>query len=165
MVSEDYPITFEGKTAIVTGATRGIGKAIALRAARDGARVAVLGKTVEPHPKLPGTIWSAADEITEAGGSAIPIACDIRFDDQVAAAVEKTVSEFGGIDVTGTVDAGRSLEFSMGNMNASVPGFLAVDDPVISIFYCAGFHPGCIGAMIGLGNAKSESGSGIFQSV
>jgi citronellol/citronellal dehydrogenase len=88
-----------GKTAFVTGATRGIGLAIAKRLAADGANVALLGKTVEPHPRLPGTLASAAAEVEAAGGRALPIACDIRFDDQVAAAVARTVATFGGIDV------------------------------------------------------------------
>lgn len=86
------------KTLFITGASRGIGLAIALRAAREGANVAVIAKTTEPHPKLPGTIYSAAEEIEAAGGKALPIACDIRFEEQVADAVAKTVERFGGID-------------------------------------------------------------------
>ncbi len=88
-----------GKTLFVTGASRGIGLAIARRAARDGARIAIAAKTSEPNPKLPGTIHSAADEIRDAGGQALPIVCDIRFEDQVNAAVQATVQAFGGIDV------------------------------------------------------------------
>lgn len=88
-----------GKTLFVTGASRGIGLAIALRAARDGANVAIVAKTAEPHPKLPGTIFTAADAIEQAGGKALPLACDIRFEEQVAEAVAKTVARFGGIDV------------------------------------------------------------------
>jgi citronellol/citronellal dehydrogenase len=88
-----------GKTLFITGASRGIGLAIALRAARDGANVAVVSKTTEPHPKLPGTIYTAAQDIEAAGGRALPIACDIRFEDQVQAAVAQTVAKFGGIDV------------------------------------------------------------------
>jgi citronellol/citronellal dehydrogenase len=91
--------TLAGKTLFITGASRGIGKAIAVRAARDGANVAIVAKTTEPHPKLPGTIFTAAEEIEAAGGKALPIQCDIRFEDQVAAAVAKTVETFGGIDV------------------------------------------------------------------
>ena len=89
----------EGKTLFITGASRGIGKAIALRAARDGANVAVAAKTTEPHPKLPGTIYSAAEEIEEAGGKALPCVVDIRDEAQIAAAVAKTVATFGGIDI------------------------------------------------------------------
>jgi citronellol/citronellal dehydrogenase len=88
-----------GKTLFITGASRGIGLAIALRAARDGANIAIIAKTTEPHPKLPGTIFTAADEIEHAGGKALPLVCDIRFEEQVVAAVEKTVARFGGIDV------------------------------------------------------------------
>src|SRR5947208_7325882 len=86
----------QGKTLFITGASRGIGKAIALRAAADGANVAVAAKTAEPHPKLPGTIYSAAEEIAAAGGLALPLQVDIRDDDQVLEAVAKTVETFGG---------------------------------------------------------------------
>jgi citronellol/citronellal dehydrogenase len=92
-------MSLRGKTLFVTGASRGIGLAIALRAARDGANVAIVAKTAEPNPKLPGTIFTAAKEIEGAGGRALPIACDIRFEEQVAAAVAKTVETFGGIDI------------------------------------------------------------------
>jgi len=91
--------TLEGKVLFITGGSRGIGLAVAIRAGRDGARIAIAAKTSEPHPKLPGTIHSAADEIRNAGGEALPIQCDIRFADQIDAAVAKTVEAFGGIDV------------------------------------------------------------------
>lgn len=91
--------TLKGKTLFITGASRGIGLAIAKRAAADGANVTVAAKTAEPHPKLPGTIFTAGEEIEEAGGKALPVICDIRFEDQVQEAVEKTVEEFGGIDI------------------------------------------------------------------
>jgi len=91
--------TLKGKTLFITGASRGIGLAIALRAARDGANVAIAAKTAEPHPKLPGTIYTAAKEIEAAGGQALPIICDIRFEEQVEAAVARTVETFGGIDI------------------------------------------------------------------
>lgn len=91
--------SLSGKTVLITGATRGIGRAIGLRAAQDGANVAVLGKTVEPHPKLPGTIHDAAAEMTAAGGQGLAVECDIRFEDQAESAVAKVVSEFGGVDV------------------------------------------------------------------
>lgn len=89
----------QGKTLFISGASRGIGLAIAKRAAQDGANVAIAAKTAEPHPKLPGTIYTAADEINEAGGKALPILCDIRFEDQVQAAVQQTVDAFGGLDI------------------------------------------------------------------
>jgi len=88
-----------GKTLFITGGSRGIGKAIALRAARDGAHIVIAAKTDQPHPKLPGTIHTAAQEIEAAGGKALAVACDIRFEDQVLRAVERAVGAFGGIDV------------------------------------------------------------------
>jgi len=91
--------TLKDKTLFITGASRGIGLAIALRAARDGANVAVIAKTTEPHPKLPGTIFTAVEAIEAAGGRGLPCAADIRFEEQVCAAVEKTVQTFGGIDI------------------------------------------------------------------
>ncbi len=87
------------KTLFITGASRGIGKAIALRAARDGANIVIAAKTAEPHPKLPGTIYSAAEEIEAAGGQALPLVVDIRDDARVDAAVAEAVERFGGIDV------------------------------------------------------------------
>lgn len=91
--------SLRGKTLFITGASRGIGKAIALRAARDGANVAVVAKTKDPHPKLPGTVFSARDEIVAAGGRALALVADVRSDEQVASAVDETVREFGGIDI------------------------------------------------------------------
>ena len=87
------------KTLFITGASRGIGKAIALRAARDGANIVLFAKTTEPHPKLPGTIYTAAEEIREAGGSALPCVGDIRYEEQLQAAADKAVETFGGIDI------------------------------------------------------------------
>jgi len=92
-------MSLRGKTLFITGASRGIGLAIGLRAARDGANVAIVAKTAEPNPKLPGTIFSAAKEIEETGGKALPIMCDVRDEAQVAAAVAKTAETFGGIDI------------------------------------------------------------------
>jgi len=89
----------KGKVLLITGASRGIGLAIAIRAAKDGAKVAILAKTVTAHPQLPGTIYTAAKEIEEAGGSALPIVCDIRNEEDVQKAVKKTVETFGGIDI------------------------------------------------------------------
>lgn len=88
-----------GKTLFITGASRGIGKAIALRAAADGANVAVAAKTTTPHPKLPGTIHTAAEEIEDAGGKALAVKTDIRDEDQVKAAIQQTVDHFGGLDI------------------------------------------------------------------
>ncbi len=87
------------KTLFVTGSSRGIGKAIALRAARDGANIVIVAKTEAPHPKLPGTIHTAAEEIERAGGQALPLAVDIRDAAAVEAAVEKAAARFGGIDI------------------------------------------------------------------
>ena len=89
----------KGKTLFITGASRGIGLAIAKRAAIDGANIAIAAKTAEPHPKLPGTIYSAADEIIAAGGHALPLVVDVRYEDQVESAMKQTVERFGGIDI------------------------------------------------------------------
>lgn len=91
--------TLKGKTLFITGASRGIGKEIALRAARDGANVALAAKTADTHPKLPGTIYTAAREVEEAGGNALPLQVDIRFEGQIAGAAAKTAETFGGIDI------------------------------------------------------------------
>ena len=90
---------FKNKTVIMSGGTRGVGLEIAKALGKDGANIAILAKTTEPHPTLPGTIFTAADEIEEVGGTALPIVCDIRYEDQVEAAVEETVNKFGGIDI------------------------------------------------------------------
>jgi citronellol/citronellal dehydrogenase len=92
-------MSLAGKTLFISGGSRGIGLAIALRAARDGANVALIAKTAEPNPKLPGTVFTAAAEIEAAGGQALPIVGDIRDDGQVEAAVAAAVERFGGIDV------------------------------------------------------------------
>lgn len=88
-----------GKRIFITGGSRGIGLAIALRAAKDGASIAIAAKTTEVNPKLPGTIFSAAKEIEDAGGKALPIQCDLRDEDQIQASIEKAAVEFGGIDI------------------------------------------------------------------
>jgi citronellol/citronellal dehydrogenase len=92
-------MTFRNKTAIITGATRGIGKAIALKLAKEGANIVIAAKSVEENPKLGGTIFSAAEEIEAAGGKALAVQCDIRFEEQVQNVVNKTIETFGGIDI------------------------------------------------------------------
>ena len=120
-------MSLQGKTLFISGASRGIGLAIAKRASRDGANVAIAAKTAEPHPKLPGTIYTAAQEIEEAGGTALPVLCDIRFEDQVQAAVQGTVDTFGSIDIcinnasaispTGTLDTDMKRYDLMNEIN------------------------------------------------
>jgi citronellol/citronellal dehydrogenase len=92
-------MSLAGKTLFITGASRGIGLAIALRAARDGANIAIAAKTAEPHPKLPGTIYTAAEAIQRAGGQALPLAVDVRDEALVKDALAKTAQKFGGIDI------------------------------------------------------------------
>ncbi|MEO6028631.1 MAG: NAD(P)-dependent oxidoreductase [Candidatus Binatia bacterium] len=121
-------MNLQGKTLFVSGGSRGIGLAIALRAARDGANVTIAAKTADPHPKLPGTIFTAVEEINAAGGKGLAIQCDIREEGQVAAAVKKTVDAFGGIDVllnnasaislTGTLQTNMKRYDLMNGINA-----------------------------------------------
>ena len=121
-------MSLKGKTLFITGGSRGLGLAIALRAARDGANVAIAAKTAEPHPKLPGTIFSAVEEIDAVGGRGLPIQCDIRDEQQVIDAVNKTVGAFGGIDVlvnnasaiqlTGTLDTDMKRYDLMNGINS-----------------------------------------------
>ena len=92
-------VQLAGKTLIMSGGSRGIGEAIAIRAAKDGANIVLVAKTAEPHPKLPGTLYTAAKAIEDAGGQALPIVGDVRDDDGVAAAVEQAVAQFGGLDI------------------------------------------------------------------
>ncbi|MEM7372162.1 MAG: NAD(P)-dependent oxidoreductase [Bacteroidota bacterium] len=91
--------TFSGKTAFITGGSRGIGKAIGLKLASQGANIVIAAKTTTPHPKLPGTIYTAAEEMEQAGGKALAVKVDIRFEEEVQAAIETTVETFGGIDI------------------------------------------------------------------
>ncbi|MGE5517224.1 MAG: SDR family oxidoreductase [Bacteroidota bacterium] len=126
--------SLNGKTLFITGASRGIGKAIALRAARDGANIVVAAKTVESHPKLPGTIYTAADEIEAVGGKALPLVVDVREEASVADAVAQAADAFGGIDIvvnnasainlTGTADTAMKRFDLM--MSVNVRGTFAV---------------------------------------
>ena len=93
------PMTLAKKTLFITGASRGIGLAIALKAARDGANIAIAAKTVVPHPKIEGTIYSAAEQIEAEGGKALPIPCDVRDEEQVKSAIKQAAQRFGGIDI------------------------------------------------------------------
>jgi len=106
--------SLKGKTLFISGASRGIGKAIGLRAARDGANVVIAAKTTEPHPKLPGTIYTAAEEIEKAGGKALACIVDIRDEAQVHAAVSKAVETFGGIDILVNNASAISLTDTLG---------------------------------------------------
>ncbi len=92
-------MSFKNRTILITGASRGIGKAIALKLAREGANIVIAAKSIEENPRLGGTIFSAAREIEEAGGTALPLQCDIRFEDQIESVVKKSVEKFGGIDI------------------------------------------------------------------
>ena len=121
-------MSLAGKTLFITGASRGIGKAIALRAAQDGANIIIAAKTAEPHPRLPGTIYTAAEEIEAAGGNALACIVDVRDEERVKAAVEKGASHFGGIDVlinnasaiqlTGTLQTSMKRYDLMNTVNA-----------------------------------------------
>ena len=141
-------MSLAGKTLFITGASRGIGLAIAVRAARDGANVVVAAKTADPHPKLPGTIYTAAAEIEAAGGSALPVIVDVRDETSVQAAVDAAVARFGGIDVcvnnasaislTGTLDTDMKRYDLMHQINgrgtflvsrACIPHLKAAENP------------------------------------
>jgi citronellol/citronellal dehydrogenase len=142
--------TLAGKTIFITGGSRGIGRAIALRAARDGAQVVVAAKTAEPHPKLEGTIHTVAEEIEAAGGQALPLQVDIRDEERIRAAVDEAMNHFGGIDIlvnnasainlTGTLETPMrrfDLMFSVNvrgtfaTSQACLPALFAADNPHI----------------------------------
>ncbi|MEZ5452404.1 MAG: NAD(P)-dependent oxidoreductase [Thiothrix sp.] len=120
--------TLQGKTLFITGGSRGIGQAIALKAANEGANIVIAAKTTEPHPRLPGTIYTAAAEVEAAGGKALPLPVDIRDETQIAAAVEQAVATFGSIDIlinnasaislTGTLDTPMKRYDLMQQVNA-----------------------------------------------
>lgn len=109
--------SLKNKVVLITGASRGIGREIALRCARDGAKVAILAKSAEPHPKLKGTIYTVAEEVTQAGGQALPLMADVREEEQVLNAVNKTVETFGGIDIlvnnASAINLGSTLDIPM----------------------------------------------------
>jgi citronellol/citronellal dehydrogenase len=92
-------MSFQNKTVLITGGTRGIGKAIGLRLAKEGANIVIAAKSVEENTKLGGTIFSAAAEVEKAGGKALAVQCDIRFEDQVQNVIDKTIEKFGGLDI------------------------------------------------------------------
>jgi citronellol/citronellal dehydrogenase len=140
--------SLKGKTLFITGASRGIGLAIGLRAARDGANIVIAAKTAEPHPKLPGTIHTAAAEIEKAGGRALPCVVDVRSEDQIKSAVDAAVAKFGGIDIlvnnasaislTGTVETTMKRYDLMHHINtrgtyacsqACIPHLLKAENP------------------------------------
>jgi len=110
-------VSLKGKTVVISGGSRGIGLAIAIRAAKDGANVAILAKTTEAHPKLPGTIYSSAKEIEAAGGKALPLKCDIRYEEEVKKCVQEVVKTFGGIDIVinnaSAIDLSNTDDISM----------------------------------------------------
>ncbi len=91
--------SFKDRVVVISGGSRGVGLEIAKTLGKDGAKIAILAKTTEPHPKLPGTIYTAAEEIEDVGGSALPLICDIRFEEQVDKSIEKVREEFGGVDI------------------------------------------------------------------
>lgn len=142
--------TLAGKTIFITGGSRGIGRAIALRAARDGAQVVVAAKTAEPHPKLEGTIHTVAEEIEAAGGQALPLQVDIRDEERIRAAVDEAMNHFGGIDIlvnnASAINLTRTLETPMRRFDlmfsvnvrgtfatsqACLPALFAADNPHI----------------------------------
>jgi len=148
MTRKEQAMSLQGKTLFITGASRGIGLAIALRAARDGANIVIAAKTAEAHKHLPGTIYSAADEVEKAGGKALPLVVDVRDEESVLGAVAKAVDRFGGIDIcvnnasaiqlTGTLETEMKRFDLMQQVNARgaflvskacIPHLKAADNP------------------------------------
>ena len=113
-------MSLKGKTLFITGGSRGIGLAIALKAAADGANVAIAAKTVEPHPKLEGTIHTAAADIEKAGGKALPLAVDVREEASVKAALDATAAKFGGIDIVVNNASAISLDAGRGDRHEAL---------------------------------------------
>jgi citronellol/citronellal dehydrogenase len=167
-------MTLAGKTILMSGGSRGIGLAIALRAARDGANIALLAKTDTPHPKLEGTIHTAAEQIRAAGGNVLPIVGDVRDDDDITEAVLKTQGEFGGIDIVvnnaSVIDLSRSLDLDpkrydlMQDVNvrgtfllsrAAMPHLLDAENPhILSLSPPLNLSPKWLGAHTGYTLAK-----------
>ena len=167
-------MSLKHKTLFVTGASRGIGKAIGVRAAQDGANVVVAAKTTEPHPRLPGTIYTAVEDIEAAGGKGLAVATDIRFEDQVRAAVDKAVDTFGGIDicvnnasaifVAGTLNTPMKRYDLMHEVNARgtfmvsqacLPNLLKADNPhILNIAPPLNLTPGWFGRHLAYTMAK-----------
>ena len=107
----------KGKTIVISGGSRGIGLAIAKRCAQDGANIAILAKSTEENPKIPGTIWSAAKEIEACGGKALPLKCDIRFEEEIKKCIQQVVDKFGGIDIVinnaSAIDISKTSDVNM----------------------------------------------------
>ncbi|MEO7589081.1 MAG: NAD(P)-dependent oxidoreductase [Arachnia sp.] len=174
MAADTTGRTLAGRTILMSGGSRGIGLAIALRAAADGACVAILAKTDQPHPKLPGTVHTAAEEIRAAGGAALPIVGDVRDDEDIARAVAMTVEEFGGIDIVvnnaSAIDLSRTLDLQpkkydlMADVNvrgtfmlsrAAVPHLLQSANPhILSLSPPLNLDPKWLGAHTGYTLAK-----------
>ncbi|NLA65842.1 MAG: NAD(P)-dependent oxidoreductase [Leucobacter sp.] len=167
-------MSLAGKTILMSGGSRGIGLAIALRAAADGANVAIIAKTSDPHPKLEGTIHTAAEEIRAAGGNALPIHGDVRNDEDIARAIELTVAEFGGIDIvinnasvidlSGSIDLAEKKYDLMQDVNvrgtfmlsrAAIPYLKQAENPhILSLSPPLNLTPKWLGAHTGYTLAK-----------